>query len=123
MIVHVRGQKGAGGLENPFAGGLLHLLRTPLAQADGDVDKPVLRVAIGDRNMIGAKGAHADAGGGEAVHTGGGGAHRLAQGGNIAGAEEAGVEADPSLVPEQEPESAVPGAPGAGAPPVEDVTA
>jgi cytochrome c oxidase subunit 2 len=47
----------------------------------------------------------------------------LAQGGNIAGEEEEGVEADPSLVPEQEPESAVPGAPGAGAPPVDDVTA
>ena len=42
----------------------------------------------------------------------------LAQGGTIAGAEEQGIEADPTLVPEQEPESAEPGAPGAGAPPI-----
>lgn len=47
----------------------------------------------------------------------------LAQGGTIAGAEETGIEADPEAVPGQEPESAVPGAPGAGAAPVEDVTA
>ena len=46
----------------------------------------------------------------------------LAQGGTVAGAEEEGVEADPSLPPVQEPESAAPGAPGAGASPVEDVT-
>jgi cytochrome c oxidase subunit 2 len=42
----------------------------------------------------------------------------LAQGGTIAGAEEEGVEADPSAVPVQEPESAEPSAPGAGAPPI-----
>lgn len=42
----------------------------------------------------------------------------LAQGGTIAGAEEEGVEADPSAVPAQEPESAEPSAPGAGAPPI-----
>ncbi len=41
----------------------------------------------------------------------------LAQGGTIAGAEEQGVEANPSAAPLQEPESAVPGAAGAGAPP------
>ena len=41
----------------------------------------------------------------------------LAQGGTVAGAEEAGVEADPAMVPVQEPESAVEGAPGAGAAP------
>ena len=41
----------------------------------------------------------------------------LAQGGTVAGAEEEGVEADPSLPPLQEPESAVEGAPGAGAAP------
>lgn len=45
-----------------------------------------------------------------------------AQGGTVAGEEEAGIETDPSLPPVQEPESAEPGAPGAGAPPVEDVT-
>ncbi|MBY6128207.1 cytochrome c oxidase subunit II [Qipengyuania aquimaris] len=43
----------------------------------------------------------------------------LAQGGTVAGADEAGVEADPSLPPLQGPESSAPGAPGAGAPPVE----
>ena len=42
----------------------------------------------------------------------------LAQGGTIAGAEEEGIEADPTGVPIQEPESAEPGAPGAGAPPI-----
>ena len=42
----------------------------------------------------------------------------LAQGGTIAGADEAGMEADPSAVPLQDPESAAPGAAGAGAPPV-----
>ena len=42
----------------------------------------------------------------------------LAQGGTIAGAEEEGFEADPSAVPAQEPESAEPSAPGAGAPPI-----
>ena len=41
----------------------------------------------------------------------------LAQGGTVAGAEEEGIEADPSLPPLQEPESAVEGAPGAGAAP------
>lgn len=46
----------------------------------------------------------------------------LAQGGTIAGAEEEGVEAEPAAVPAQEPESAEPSAPGAGAPPVEDAT-
>ena len=45
-----------------------------------------------------------------------------AQGGTVAGAEEEGVEADPSLPATQQPESAVPGAPGAGAPPVENAT-
>ncbi|NNC52912.1 MAG: cytochrome c oxidase subunit II [Erythrobacter sp.] len=47
----------------------------------------------------------------------------LAQGGTIAGADEAGVEADPSLPPVQDPESSAPGAPGAGAPPVENPAA
>ena len=42
----------------------------------------------------------------------------LAQGGTIAGAEEEGVEANPSAAPLQEPESSEPGAPGAGAAPV-----
>ena len=42
----------------------------------------------------------------------------LAQGGSVAGAEEEGMEADPSAAPLQEPESAEPGAPGAGAAPV-----
>ena len=42
----------------------------------------------------------------------------LAQGGTIAGADEVGMEADPSAVPLQDPESAAPGAAGAGAPPV-----
>ena len=46
----------------------------------------------------------------------------LAQGGTVAGAEEEGVEANPSLPPVQTPESAAPGAPGAGAPPVENPT-
>ncbi|WP_324828025.1 cytochrome c oxidase subunit II [Qipengyuania zhejiangensis] len=46
----------------------------------------------------------------------------LAQGGKIAGAEEAGVEAAPAAAPLQQPESAVPGAAGAGAAPVEDAT-
>ena len=46
----------------------------------------------------------------------------LAQGGTIKGADEGGIEANPSLPPDQEPESAVPGAPGAGAAPVEDAT-
>ncbi len=46
----------------------------------------------------------------------------LAQGGTIAGADEAGVEADPAMVPVQDPESSVPGAAGAGAPPVENPT-
>ena len=46
----------------------------------------------------------------------------LAQGGTVAGAEEEGVEANPTLPATQEPESAEPGAPGAGAPPVEDAT-
>ena len=44
----------------------------------------------------------------------------LAQGGSIAGAEEAGIEANPSLPANQEPESAEPGAPGAGAPPISE---
>jgi len=43
----------------------------------------------------------------------------LAQGGNIAGAEEAGIEAEPSAAPIQEPESAVPGAAGAGTSPAD----
>ncbi|KWV94393.1 cytochrome c oxidase subunit II [Erythrobacter sp.] len=43
----------------------------------------------------------------------------LAQGGTIAGADEAGIEADPAAVPLQDPESAAPGAPGAGAAPVD----
>ncbi len=43
----------------------------------------------------------------------------LAQGGTIAGAQEAGLEANPSAAPLQQPESSVPGAPGAGAAPVE----
>jgi len=42
----------------------------------------------------------------------------LAQGGTIAGAEEEGMEAEPTAAPVQEPESAEPGAPGAGAAPV-----
>ncbi|WP_034922028.1 cytochrome c oxidase subunit II [Erythrobacter sp. SD-21] len=46
----------------------------------------------------------------------------LAQGGTVAGAEEEGVEADPTATPVQTPESAAPGAPGAGAPPVENPT-
>ncbi|TMM48953.1 cytochrome c oxidase subunit II [Qipengyuania marisflavi] len=46
----------------------------------------------------------------------------LAQGGKVAGAEEEGVEADPKAAPLQQPESAIPGAPGAGAPPVTDDT-
>ncbi len=46
----------------------------------------------------------------------------LAQGGTIAGAEEAGVEAAPAAAPQQEPESSEPGAPGAGAAPVETTT-
>ena len=41
----------------------------------------------------------------------------LAQGGTVAGAQEEGVEANPTLPPLQEPESAVEGAPGAGAAP------
>ena len=43
----------------------------------------------------------------------------LAQGGSIAGADEAGLEANPTAAPLQEPESAEPSAPGAGAAPVE----
>ena len=46
----------------------------------------------------------------------------LAQGGTVAGAEEEGIEANPSLPPVQTPESAAPGAPGAGAPTVENPT-
>ena len=46
----------------------------------------------------------------------------LAQGGTIAGAEEEGVEAEPTAEPLQEPESAEEGAPGAGAAPVEEPT-
>ncbi len=42
----------------------------------------------------------------------------LAQGGTIAGAEEEGVDAEPAAAPLQQPESATPGAPGAGAAPV-----
>ncbi|WP_279350267.1 cytochrome c oxidase subunit II, partial [Erythrobacter litoralis] len=41
----------------------------------------------------------------------------LAQGGSIAGADEEGVEANPSAAPIQEPESAVPGAAGGGSSP------
>ena len=42
----------------------------------------------------------------------------LAQGGTFGDAEEA----EPELAPVQGPESAVPGAPGAGAPPTEDTS-
>ena len=45
-----------------------------------------------------------------------------AQGGTVAGEEEAGIEANPTLPAIQEPESAEPGAPGAGAPPVANPT-
>jgi cytochrome c oxidase subunit 2 len=41
----------------------------------------------------------------------------LAQGGTIAGAADTGIAADPAAAPLQEPESAVPGAAGAGAAP------
>ena len=42
----------------------------------------------------------------------------LAQGGTIAGAEEEAAAAEPAAAPLQQPESAEPGAPGAGAAPV-----
>jgi cytochrome c oxidase subunit 2 len=46
----------------------------------------------------------------------------LAQGGTVAGADEADAGADAEVVPLQDPESSAPGAAGAGAPPVENPT-